>query len=242
MARQKLAKFSPPVTVIIPAHNEEYVIERTLEAIDLAALEYSGPLHVIVANNNSIDETGVLAAQALKRARKMTGVVLDVPEPGKAAALNSALAAVKTEFVIRIDADTQINPKAVRRAMTYFANPNVGAVGGTPVASGHSFFDRARALEVLVKHGFYSVALSSVGAVIGIPGMFSAYRTEQVRELGGFVAGMNGEDTEMSLRIGELGYRLVVDPEIEYESEVPQTFRHMREQRMRWFRSTYHDS
>jgi cellulose synthase/poly-beta-1,6-N-acetylglucosamine synthase-like glycosyltransferase len=53
---------------------------------------------------------------------------------------------------------------------------------------------------------------------------------------------MNGEDTDMSLRIGELGHHLVVDPKIRYVSEVPSSYAHMREQRMRWFRSVYHVS
>ncbi len=53
---------------------------------------------------------------------------------------------------------------------------------------------------------------------------------------------MNGEDTDMSLRIGELGFHSVVDPKIRYISEVPASYTHMREQRMRWFRSVYHIS
>jgi cellulose synthase/poly-beta-1,6-N-acetylglucosamine synthase-like glycosyltransferase len=65
---------------------------------------------------------------------------------------------------------------------------------------------------------------------------------EHPRELGGFVEGMNGEDTDISLRIGELGFHSVVDPKIRYISEVPTSYRHMREQRMRWFRSVFHIS
>jgi len=75
-----------------------------------------------------------------------------------------------------------------------------------------------------------------------VPGMFAAYRTEAVRRAGGFVQGMNGEDTDVSLRIGEMGYRVIGDPHVQYVSEVPVTYKHMREQRMRWFRSVYHVS
>ncbi|PRY20642.1 cellulose synthase/poly-beta-1,6-N-acetylglucosamine synthase-like glycosyltransferase [Aliiruegeria haliotis] len=242
LARKKVPSFAAPVTVIIPAHNEEYVIGRTIEAIDRAGSQYPDDLQIIVANNNSTDRTRQLAVAALVRCRFVRGSVIDVVEPGKSAALNAALAATATEFVIRIDADTQVDETAIRRSMAYFATSRVGVVGGMPDVSGNSFFDRARAVEVLVKHGFYSVALSAVGAVVGVPGMFSAYRTEVVRRLGGFVGGMNGEDTDMSLRIGEMGYTLIVDPEIGYVSEVPQSHRHMREQRMRWFRSIYHVS
>lgn len=72
--------------------------------------------------------------------------------------------------------------------------------------------------------------------------MFVMYRTNLPKELGGFVEGMNGEDTDISLRIGELGYRAIVDPRIRYVSEVPTSYEHMREQRTRWFRSVFHVS
>jgi len=118
----------------------------------------------------------------------------------------------------------------------------MGVVGGLPVPPGGGLFDRARFLEVAVKHGFYSVAFETINSVVGIPGMFSVYRTELPRQLGGFVEGMNGEDTDISLRTGELGYRLLVDPAVRYISEVPTSYAHMREQRTRWFRSTFHIS
>ena len=148
----------------------------------------------------------------------------------------------KTEFLIRVDADTLVGEDNLSRAMPYFSNPAVGVVGGVPVPPGGALFDRARLLEVLVKHGFYSVAMGAVDGVVGIPGMFVAFRTEHVRYLGGFVEGMNGEDTDISLRVGELGFSSVVDPRIRYISEVPASYSHMREQRMRWFRSVYHIS
>jgi len=72
--------------------------------------------------------------------------------------------------------------------------------------------------------------------------MFVVMRTKHPRYLGGFVEGMNGEDTDLSLRIGELGFHSVVDPKLRYVSEVPASYKHMREQRMRWFRSVYHIS
>src|SRR5690606_29894620 len=100
--------------------------------------------------------------------------------------------------------------------------------------------DLARTLEVLLKHGYYQVAYGATDSIVGIPGMFAAYRTRLVRAVGGFVTGMNGEDTDVSLRIGELGHRIVGDPLVVYTSEVPLTYRHLREQRLRWFRSVYH--
>tara|TARA_R110002153_G_scaffold273542_1_gene444740 strand:+ start:3885 stop:5747 length:1863 start_codon:yes stop_codon:yes gene_type:complete len=237
-----LADFSPDLTVFIPAHNEEYIIADTIRAMDVAALHYDGKVKLLVMNNNSSDDTAGVAQDALDACEALVGEVIDVPKPGKANALNAGLDSVETEYCVRVDADTQLAPDAFRKAMRHFADPEVGVVGGVPLPPGGGLFDRARFLEVAVKHAFYSVAFSTIDSVVGIPGMFSVYRTELPRKLGGFVEGMNGEDTDISLRAGEMGYRLVVDPKVRYISEVPASYKHMREQRTRWFRSTFHIS
>lgn len=242
VATAKRSNFRPPVSIIVPAHNEQYIIADTIKAMDKAAAHYNGEVHILIMNNNSTDETETIARETLHACTNARGRVINVPMPGKSNALNTGLDAVETEFIIRVDADTLVGEDNLTRAMAYFSDPTVGVVGGVPIPPGGALFDRARLLEVLVKHGFYSVAMGAINSVVGIPGMFVVYRTEHPRYLGGFVEGMNGEDTDISLRIGELGFRSVVDPKLRYISEVPSSYAHMREQRMRWFRSIYHIS
>lgn len=238
----KTPDFRPPVSVIVPAHNESYIIRDTINAMDRAAAHYRGEVHILIMNNNSTDDTEEIARETLAACVAAKGRVINVPKPGKSNALNAGLDACETEFLVRVDADTLVGEDNFTRAMPYFTDPSVGVVGGVPVPPGGALFDRARLLEVLVKHGFYSVAMGAVNGVVGIPGMFVVYRTHHPRYLGGFVEGMNGEDTDISLRIGELGFHSVVDPKLRYVSEVPSSYGHMREQRMRWFRSIYHIS
>ncbi|WP_179378207.1 glycosyltransferase [Jannaschia marina] len=232
--------FSPDISVIVPAHNEAHIVEKTLRAIDGAAERYDGRVQIIFVDNASSDDTYALAKRVVETLEFAKAEVLQEPQAGKSNALNRALDAVETDYFVRIDSDTLIRPNAFHRAMRYFADPAVGVVGGLPLPPGGGIFDRARFVEAAVKHGLYSVGLAAINGLVGVPGMFVIFRTDLPRQLGGFVGGMNGEDTDMSLRIGELGYRLIVDPEVRYISEVPRTFAHMREQRMRWFRSTYH--
>ena len=241
-ASMKTGDFAPPLTFVVPAHNEEYIIADTIFAIDAAAADYGGDVIILIMNNNSDDRTGDIAEAALADCKAAGGRVIDVAKPGKSNALNAGLEAAETDYFVRVDADTLIAPDSIRLAMRYFYNDKVGVVGGLPIPPGGALFDNARFLEVIVKHGYYSVALGAINGVVGVPGMLALYRTELPRQLGGFVEGMNGEDTDMSLRIGEMGYEVVVDPKVTYVSEVPATYKHMREQRMRWFRSIYHIS
>lgn len=234
--------FNPDMTVFMPAHNEAHIVADTIRTMDAAAAQYGGRIRLLVMNNASTDTTKEVAEAALRDCVALDGEVLDVETPGKAHALNAGLDAVKTEFCVRVDADTQLKSDVFVRAMPHFADPSVGVLGGLPLPRGGGPFDRARFLEVAVKHGFYARAFSTINSVVGIPGMFSVYRTHLPRDLGGFVSGMNGEDTDISLRAAETGYKLVVDPSVQYYSEVPATYQHMREQRTRWFRSTFHIS
>ncbi|MDF1856748.1 glycosyltransferase [Pseudooceanicola sp.] len=233
-------RFAPPATVIVPAHNEAHIIAETIHSLDVAAEQYTNQLTLLVIDNNSSDRTAQIVREALLRARHIRGRLLSEPMPGKANALNRGIAETHTDYIVRIDADTQVSPDALWRVMRHFSNPLVAVVGGQALVPGGGIFDGARELEVILKVGLDQVAYGAGDAIIGIPGMFVAYNTQALREVGGFAGGMNGEDTDAATRIGESGRRLVVDPSATFVSEVPRTFSHMREQRMRWFRSLFH--
>jgi hypothetical protein len=99
------AAVHPEGCVIIPAHNEEGVIGRTLEGLQ-PALE-SGRVEVIVACNGCTDRTADIAA-------RYTGVrVLDLSEPGKARALNAADAVAIRWPRVYLDADIEVPPAAL---------------------------------------------------------------------------------------------------------------------------------
>lgn len=243
--KQKLrprTQFAPDLTVLMPALNEEYIITHTIEALDVAAGAYGGQVRFLMVDNGSKDETLLKATAALENAKYLTGTILEQPKPGKSHALNLGLNLIETEFFVRIDSDTLVQQDTLVHAAELMADPSVGVVGGIPLPPGKGPFDGARAIEVYLRHGFYNLSFEAINGVVAIPGMFALYRTELPKVLGGFVFGMNGEDTDTSLRIGEMGYRLVVSPKIKYVSEVPATYWHMREQRIRWFRSTLHYS
>ena len=234
--------FAPPVAVLVPAHNEAHQIRETLQAVDRAAARYDGPVRVIVMENNSSDETARLAEATLKACAHITDYVVDASKiPGKARALNRGLDLIDEAFVVRIDADTEIGEHAIRVAMRHFANPKVGAVGGLPLPhEDEGLLSKVRAIEVLLRHGFVQVSFGAFGGIFGLPGMFVIYRKAVLDEAGGFVEGMNGEDTDITLAMANLGYRNVSDPKAKFYTETPDTVAFLREQRTRWFRSLYH--
>lgn len=100
----------PAGSVVIPAHNEASVIARTLDGLR-PALE-SGRVEVIVACNACTDRTAEIASQ-------YPGVrVLDLPEPGKARALNAADAVASRWPRVYLDADIEVPPAALAAILT----------------------------------------------------------------------------------------------------------------------------
>ena len=87
---------------------------------------------------------------------------------------------------------------------------------------------------------FLRVAQGAADAVMVMPGMIAAYRRTLAEQLGGFAEGINGEDADITMRIGRLGYRIVTDLDVRVQTEVPTTVAHLREQRQRWTRGLFH--
>ncbi|TLG15726.1 glycosyltransferase [Nocardia cyriacigeorgica] len=241
ITRSRRHRFSPPVAVLVPAHDEAHDIAATIAAVDRAADSYAGRIHLYVVDNASTDDTFAVAERAIAQCTAITGEVLECETPGKAIALNMGVERISEEFIVRIDADTVIAPGCLQTAMRHFADPRVGSVGGLPLpVQQQTWIDKVRLVEVFLRHGFFQVSLVGYQGVLGIPGMFAIYRRSVLRKVGGMVEGMNGEDTDICLRMDAAGYHTIADPLATYYSETPVSYAHLREQRVRWFRSIYH--
>ena len=105
---------------IIPAHNEEGLLPRTLESVHSSAKVLGEVYEIIVANDASTDATGEVAVQ-----HGAMVVRIDHRQIGKTR--NSGAAAAKGEVLVFVDADTTINPDLM---LAVQKNIRAGAVGG----------------------------------------------------------------------------------------------------------------
>jgi cellulose synthase/poly-beta-1,6-N-acetylglucosamine synthase-like glycosyltransferase len=231
----------PSVGIIVPARNEAGLIADCVHAIDQAAADYPAACSVYVVENGSTDATYGEARAAMESVANVRGVLLRCEAKGKAYALNEGIRHVREQIVLRIDADTIVTDSVLRGLMRHFARPRVGGVSGLPLPRcQQSWICRMRALEVYYQVGFKRAGYNAVDCVGVLPGALVAYRRDILERLGGFAQGVNGEDADMTVRVGRLGYRIVSDPTVRAYTEMPTTFAYLREQRMRWSRGTYH--
>lgn len=232
----------PPVDVIIPAYNEAENIARLLSSVDVAAGRYGGPVLVLVSDDGSTDDTRDIAVAEMSRFRHARGRIVTGPNARQAAALNRGLAATDSPVVVRIDADCVMGPDALVRAVPWFRDPRIGCVGAMeePRTDTVTWFHRLRTLETLFQFRFARLGQSTVDSVVVIPGTFTAFRREPAVAVGGFAVGINGEDCDLTMQMGRLGYRVVVDPRIRSYEDVPRSVDEFVEQRTRWARAGFH--
>jgi glycosyltransferase involved in cell wall biosynthesis len=108
------------ISFIVPAHNEQNCIGKTLQAINEAARSVGQPYEIIVVDDASTDSTAEIS-------RQHGAIVLTVNNWQIAATRNSGGRAAQGERLFFVDADTTINPQAVASALGYM---DKGAVGG----------------------------------------------------------------------------------------------------------------
>jgi cellulose synthase/poly-beta-1,6-N-acetylglucosamine synthase-like glycosyltransferase/spore germination protein YaaH/peptidoglycan/xylan/chitin deacetylase (PgdA/CDA1 family) len=230
----EVASYKPKVAVLIPAYNEEKVIERTVRA----ALNSNYPnLRVIVIDDGSKDRTLEVARRAFA-AEAAAGkvLILGKPNSGKAEALNYGIEHIDdAELFVGIDADTIIAPDAIARLVPHFINPKVGAIAGNAkVGNRVNLWTRWQALEYITSQNFERRALDVLGAVSVVPGAIGAWRVSAVREAGGYHVDTVAEDADLTMALLRRGYRVEYEDMALAYTEAPTNANALMRQRFRW--------
>lgn len=165
----------PRIALVMPAFNEAVQVAAKLR--NLAALDYPADrLHVILACDGCTDATAAIARATLAEpgcAHLHAEVRELLPNRGKVAVLNATIAGLAEPVVALTDVSAMLPADALRRAAAHFADPGLGAVGGTylldaPGAAGEAGY---WAYQRKVKQGE-----AALGAPLGMHGAFWAFR------------------------------------------------------------------
>ncbi len=210
---------APPVTVIVPARDEEATMEACLAR--LTAAEYPA-LEVVVVNDQSTDRTGEIARRVAARdprVRVIDGVERPAGWTGKNWAIHQGSEAAAGAWLLIVDADTELEPRALPEAIARAEARGVDLLTVFPRVRLASFWERAvlPAIGLVPSYRidrYNDPASPDANAV----GYFLLFRRTAFDAIGGYqsIRDRVGEDWIIAKRVKGSGLRLemVLAPEL----------------------------
>jgi cellulose synthase/poly-beta-1,6-N-acetylglucosamine synthase-like glycosyltransferase len=225
--------YFPPITILIPAYNEEKVLARTIYTV----LEATYPdKEIIVIDDGSKDHTYRVAMSYENKGVK----VIHRPNGGKSTALNHGLLFASGEIIVVVDADSQICKNTLIELIKPFRNPEVAAVAGNiKVLNRVNWITNCQALDYIASINIYRRALDVFGSVTVVPGALGAYRRETIQSGGFYDPDTLVEDFDVTVKALKTGQIVQASTSAVSYTEAPRTLNDLVKQRLRWYRGNF---
>ncbi|WP_172797561.1 glycosyltransferase [Bacillus sp. FJAT-27445] len=222
--------FTPMVSVLIPAFNEEKVIKKTIQSIMKS--DYPN-LEIIVIDDGSKDETSLTVIENFSEHENVH--LVHKKNGGKALALNEGARRAKGDILIVVDADTSVAPEAISLLVRHFEEGQIAAVSGNVrVGNRRNLLTNWQHIEYVTGFNIEKRAFATQNCLTVVPGAIGAWRKQVVEKLGYFSDDTLAEDTDMTLKILRNGYKVAIEEKALAYTEAPKTIRDFLKQRFRW--------
>ena len=228
----------PRVTVQLPIFNEQYVVERLLEAI--SKLDYPREKLDIQLLDDSTDETVEVARGLVERYAALGHPVSyhhrTNREGYKAGALADGMKTAKGEFIAIFDADFTPPEDFLLRTIHHFTDPKIGMVQTrwTHINRNYSFLTE---VEAILLDGHFVLEHSGrarTGLFFNFNGTAGMWRRRAIEEAGGWQHDTLTEDTDLSYRAQLKGWKFIYLQDVECPAELPVEMTAFKTQQARW--------
>jgi cellulose synthase/poly-beta-1,6-N-acetylglucosamine synthase-like glycosyltransferase len=226
---RKISRY-PTVTITVPVYNEEKTVVKTIET--LLNLDYpKDKLKIVVVNDGSKDRTW----ERVQVFKENPQVVLHNKENGgKYTALNYSIQNSTSELIGCLDADSFVEPHALKTIVSYFEDTETMAV--TPAVKIHEPDNIIRHIQKNEYNMgvFNKKVFGQLGAINITPGPFSFFRREVFEIIGPFKHAHNTEDMEIAMRMQQHGLKITNAHKACVYTVGPATLKALYKQRLRW--------
>ncbi|MDP2209347.1 MAG: glycosyltransferase [Bacteroidota bacterium] len=230
----------PTCSILIPAHNEEKVIGKTLEA--MLRLNYpKDKLKIVVINDGSTDKTREITQHYTKLDSRIIlyNVATGEGGKGKSRALNIGVKQTDSEIIAIYDADNTPEENALRYlVIQLLTNKELGAAIGKfrTVNKNRNLLTKFINIETLSFQSMLQAGRWEMHGIATLPGTNFVIWSWLIDRLNGWDEDALAEDSELSIRIYKEGYKIKYVPySITYEQE-PEKWNVWLRQRIRWVR------
>lgn len=205
--------FTPEVSVLIAAYNEEKVIREKIK--NLENLNYpDGKIEFLIGSDGSADKTLEIAFKSIK---KNNIKVIALPRGGKVRALNVLIKKAKGEILVFSDANTLYDRQAIKSLVKHFVDSKIGCVSGQLRYETNKNSGEGAKSENLywTYENWVKEEESKIGRLSGSNGAIYAIRKKSLNKIKENVI---NDDFYVSTYILEKGYDVIMDKEaIAYE-------------------------
>jgi biofilm PGA synthesis N-glycosyltransferase PgaC len=221
----------PLVAILVPCFNEEANARETVVA--LMELQYPN-FEVLMINDGSTDRTGEILNSLTVEFPRLR-VIHNLKNQGKAVGLNTAAQLTKAEILVGIDGDARLDTWCLHWLVRHFAEARVGAVTGNPrVRTRSTLLGRIQVGEFSSMIGLIKRAQRSVGLVFTVSGVIAAFRRSALYDVGFWSPDKLTEDVDITWRLHLAGWEVRFEPRALCWILMPETFRGLWRQRLRW--------
>jgi cellulose synthase/poly-beta-1,6-N-acetylglucosamine synthase-like glycosyltransferase len=228
----------PRVTVQLPIFNEQFVIDRLIEAV--CAMEYPSDKLDIQVLDDSTDETQQVAADIVARYAALGHPISYIHRTNrygyKAGALDAGLNVAKGEFVAIFDADFVPPPDWIMKVIHHFAEPGIGMVQ-TRWSHMNRNYSMLTQIEAILLDGHFIIehgARVRTDDYFNFNGTAGMWRIQAIVDGSGWQHDTLTEDTDLSYRSQLAGWKFKYLPEVECPSELPIEMTAFKTQQARW--------
>jgi len=228
----------PMVTIQLPIFNEQFVIDRLLEAC--CKMDYPQDKLEIQVLDDSTDETKEVAREMVERYHAAGHPIVYVHRENrygyKAGALDAGLKTAKGEFIAIFDADFVPPSDWLMRVINHFSDPAIGMVQTrwTHLNRNFSFLTQVEAIlldgHFVLEHG----ARARSGVFFNFNGTAGMWRRQAISDAGGWQHDTLTEDTDLSYRSQLAGWKFKYLPDVECPAELPIEMTAFKTQQARW--------
>ncbi|WP_409296782.1 glycosyltransferase [Peribacillus sp. SCS-26] len=226
--------YTPNVSVVIAAYNEERVICKTIQSI--LESHYKN-FEILVIDDGSKDGTAAIVQAAY--ADQPLVRLIKKPNGGKSSAVNLGFKEARGEIVVALDADTLIAEDAITLLVQHFKQESVAAVSGNvKVGNRNNLLTKWQHIEYVTGFNLERRAFAALNCITVVPGAIGAWRKSAVEEAGYFQEDTLAEDTDITLTLLRSGHRIEFEEKAYAFTEAPEDIRSLAKQRYRWVYGT----
>ena len=228
----------PRITVQLPIYNEQFVIDRLLEAI--CAMQYPADKLEIQLLDDSTDETQQVATTIVERYAALGHPIAYIHRTNrhgfKAGALDAGLKIAKGDLIAIFDADFVPPPDWLMKVVHHFTDPAIGMVQTrwTHLNRDYSLLTQVEAIlldgHFVLEHG----ARARSNDFFNFNGTAGMWRRQAITDAGGWQHDTLTEDTDLSYRSQLAGWKFKYLPQIECPAELPIEMTAFKTQQARW--------